>query len=327
MSSTHKAEVVRIKLEEHPNADALSIVHIHGWTCVVRTEDWEDGDLAVYVEPDSIVPDTPEFAFLKSNSKNWNRIRARKFRGIISLGLLVPAPEGAKEGDDVMEQMGITHYEPPEPFTTGGEDEPAPPGYYPKYDVENFNRYGHVLIEGEEVIVTEKIHGASCKICHIEDRMWVSSRNHWKRYDEKNLWWRALKQNSWIEEFCKKYPGFVLYGEVFGNVQKLKYGAGPNDFFFRAFDILQREQWCSIDEVRHFEQLGGFNINEHWVPILYEGPFEEKRIRELALGNSSIPGANHMREGVVIRPKEERTNPEIGRVQLKIVSPRYLSKE
>ena len=47
---------------------------------------------------------------------------------------------------------------------------------------------------------------------------------------------------------------------------------------------------------------------------------------EIALGDSVIPGAKHMKEGVVVKPVKERRDPDLGRVQLKIVSPRYLEK-
>ena len=46
----------------------------------------------------------------------------------------------------------------------------------------------------------------------------------------------------------------------------------------------------------------------------------------MAEENSSYPGANHHREGLVIKPIHERTDRKIGRVQLKIVGNRYLSK-
>jgi len=52
--STHVVEVVKIKKENHPNADSLSIVKVRGWQCVVRTDDWEDGQLAAYIPPDSL---------------------------------------------------------------------------------------------------------------------------------------------------------------------------------------------------------------------------------------------------------------------------------
>ena len=358
--STHVVEVIKVKLNPHPNADSLSIVQVHGWECAVRTQDWEDGDLAAYIPPDSVVPETEPFAFLKSDSQNWNRIRARRFRGRISLGLLVPAPKGAKEGDDVMEQMGITHYEPPMPLSSGGDNEKAPSGYYPTYDVENFNRYGDVFREREEVIATEKINGESARYvwvqqdleggCNIDwvdgepktsavvvgksGRMYCSSHYNWKKQDEKNTWWQALKQNPWIEEWCRANPGLVLYGETFGYVKNYKYGAKPGQVFFRVFDILDKDRWMGVDEITDRgwgrPTLGsdtGILAQLHWVPEVYRGPFDEAKLRELAEEDSLIDGANHLREGIVISPVKERVDPSLGRVKLKIVSPRYLEKK
>lgn len=321
--STHKCEVIRIKKEPHPNADALSIVKIKGWQCVVRTDDWTDGQLAAYIEPDSIVPDTEPFAWLKSDSPHWNRIRARRFRGIISLGLLVPAPAGANEGDDVMELMGVTHYEPPLDLSSGGDDEKGPHGYFPVYDVENFNRYGSTLQPGEEVIATEKIHGASARFCWTEGRMWASSHNNWKKQDSKNWWWSALAQNPWIETWCKANPDLVLYCEVFGNVQKLKYGAKPGQLFVRVFDILDKNRWMEVDEIAQKD----WGTQLKWVPTLYRGPFDEALLRKLADGESTIEGADHIREGIVVKPIHERSDPAVGRVQLKMISPVYLEKK
>jgi hypothetical protein len=53
-------------------------------------------------------------------------------------------------------------------------------------------------------------------------------------------------------------------------------------------------------------------------------PFDLEAILRHAEGNSLIPGANHIREGVVIRPLKERTHLEIDRVNLKVVGNGYL---
>jgi hypothetical protein len=37
-------------------------------------------------------------------------------------------------------------------------------------------------------------------------------------------------------------------------------------------------------------------------------------------------GAKNIREGIVVKPERERTDPTIGRVQLKIISNTYLEK-
>ena len=51
-------QVVRIgPVRKHPNADTLSVTDIHGgYPVIFRTGDYHEGDLAVYVPVDSIVP-------------------------------------------------------------------------------------------------------------------------------------------------------------------------------------------------------------------------------------------------------------------------------
>ncbi len=67
-------------------------------------------------------------------------------------------------------------------------------------------------------------------------------------------------------------------------------------------------------------------LSGHLVPLLFSGPYDEAKAPLLAEGSSTVPGAKHVREGCVIRPVIERTDPEIGRVQLKIVSSGYLER-
>lgn len=315
--STHRVEVVRIReISTHPNADALDLVRIHGYTCCIRRGEFREGDLAVYVEPDYVVDSSrPEFAFLAGRE----RIKVRRLRGIHSQGLLIKAPEGAVEGEDVMQRLGIQRYEPPMPLSTGGESERGPVGFRPAYDVDSWRRFREVFVPGEEVVVTEKIHGASARYAFDGGRMYVGSRTEWKKADEKNLWWIALARNPWIEPFCREHPDLTVYGEAFGRVQDLHYGAGKNDVFFRAFDLLRGDTWLPYDEMAELLPP------EHRVPFVFRGAHGPE-IEALSEGASLVPGAAHLREGIVIRPVRERTHPTIGRVQLKIVSNAYLER-
>lgn len=314
--STHKVEVVPIALKPHPNADSLSIVEVFGYTICVRTEDWKSLSLGAYIVPDSVVPDNEMFAFLKGQ----RRIKVKRLRGIMSQGLLVPAPEGAKAGDDVAEQLGVTRYEPPLPLSSGGEAEAPPPGIHPNYDVDTWYRFKHLFVSGEEVVATEKIHGASAKFTWQEERMFCGSRSEWKKDDSKNLWWRAARETEGLIEFCKAHPDITVYGEVYGRVQDLHYGTKPGEVRFAAFDLLRRGQWVSHEEAREIGK------DLPWVPLLYRGPYDEAKLLAMADGKTTIPGAEHLREGIVVKPIVERTDPEIGRVLLKIVSNQYLER-
>lgn len=313
---THKVEIVRIAVVAHPNADKLEIARIFGFTCCVGKGQFVDGQLAAYVQPDSVVDSSrPEFEFLKGHE----RIRVKRLRGVISMGLLLPAPDGMQEGDDAAEFFGVTHYEPGMVQSMSEEMEPPPSGIYvPKYDVESMYRFRHLFEDGEEVVATEKIHGANSRFLFHEDRMWCGSRGEWKKPNDGNMWWRTLKGHPWIEEFCRAHSGDVIYGEVFGNVQSLKYGAGPSDVYFRAFDILRAGEWLGNDE---FESL--LEPSQR-VPIIYRGPFNFDKLVALSDGKSTL--ADHIREGIVVRPVQERRDDHIGRVQFKLVSNTYLQE-
>ena len=97
-----------------PNADAIETALVDGWECVVRkNENFKVGDLIVYIEVDSVVPERPEFEFLRDRKF---RVRTIKLRKQISQGLVLPLsilPDKKwKVGDDVTDILGVTKYDP-----------------------------------------------------------------------------------------------------------------------------------------------------------------------------------------------------------------------
>lgn len=309
--STHKVEVVPVSLRPHPNADSLSIVSVWGYTVCVRTADWLGLDRGAYIPPDSVVDSSrPEFAFLAGHE----RIKVKKLRGVVSMGLLVRAPEGTEIGEDVMAALGVKHYEPPLHLSTEGEAAPAPSLHAPCYDVESARRYGHLFAEGEPVLVTEKIHGTSGRWLFDGERLHAASRSEWKR-EGASVWWRALEHCPWLGAWLRAHPGLVVYGEVFGQVQDLRYGRGID---VAVFDILDKGRWLDALEAR---AVGSALL---WVPVLAETVWRWPDIAQHAEGQSTL--ADHVREGCVVKPLVERTHPEIGRVQLKIVGNGYLER-
>ena len=95
-NSTHDVVVVKLGPPEvHPNADRLEIHRIFdAYRCVSQKGLYKEGDLVAYIPPDNVVPDTEDFAWLEGK----RRIKAKKLRGVISYGLLHPAPLGSVEG-------------------------------------------------------------------------------------------------------------------------------------------------------------------------------------------------------------------------------------
>lgn len=94
-------------------ADRIEVAQVDGWECVVKKGEFEVGQHIVYVEVDSVMPERPEFEFLRDRKF---RVRTIKLRGQVSQGLVLPLdilPDGNyKLGDDVTELLGVTKYDP-----------------------------------------------------------------------------------------------------------------------------------------------------------------------------------------------------------------------
>jgi ATP-dependent RNA circularization protein (DNA/RNA ligase family) len=88
---------------------------------------------------------------------------------------------------------------------------------------------------------------------------------------------------------------------------------------FRAFDLLVNGKYLDVDA--YFGLCAQYGVET--VPVLYRGPFVLDTVREHAAGDTTF-AANHIREGVVVKPAVERTNPKVGRVALKYIGDQYL---
>ena len=82
---------------------------------IAKKDEFKVGDKCVYVEIDSVLPDKPEFDFLRKNNL---RIKTMKMAGVISQGICFPLdilpekPKGTYEVDeDVTGVIGIKQYE------------------------------------------------------------------------------------------------------------------------------------------------------------------------------------------------------------------------
>lgn len=114
-----------VAVEKHPNADLLDVVQVLNYKAIVKRGEWRVGDLCVFIQPDSVLPDNKLWAeFYKKKS---GRVKAIRLRGVWSFGIVeslanVDIRESDTltdlvdcEGADVTEQMQVTKYEPPQP--------------------------------------------------------------------------------------------------------------------------------------------------------------------------------------------------------------------
>jgi RNA ligase (TIGR02306 family) len=105
------ASIQSIKaLDPIEGADAIEKATVLGWQLVVKKGEFSVGDLCVYSEIDSLMPDRPEFEFLRPRGMSIKTIR---LRGQVSQGICFPLsilPSGTvvEEDTDCTEILGIT---------------------------------------------------------------------------------------------------------------------------------------------------------------------------------------------------------------------------
>jgi hypothetical protein len=98
-------------------ADKIEGCRLLGWECVVKRGEFKVGDFVVYCEIDSIMPEKPEFEFLRERKFRIRTIRLKKqiSQGIVlPLSILPPSliiDKNNIEGMDITEVLGVKKYD------------------------------------------------------------------------------------------------------------------------------------------------------------------------------------------------------------------------
>jgi len=389
--------VVRVRaVEKHPNADRLDIVRIGDYNCISNkkedgTSRYAPGDLVVYVPEGAIVPEwllRMGFWNEKTNmgllaGPQGNRVKAVTLRGVISQGIMFPVSTGdvqgfplgdpnmnapwisVEEGQNLATDLNIIKYEPEIPDCLKGSVASCH-GWTLKGDLENVKKFPDILQEGEEVVMTEKVHGVYMQIGYVpnlefeidadesnglyKDGDWfVTSKGlaevgmvfQLNEENAENLYvkmFRKMKERlewlyndmyeKWQQTQDRYYPEnrpFYLIGELYGpGVQDLHYSFQQE---FVAHDIymgqpgngwyLDEDQFAYHTERAHIDRA----------PVLYKGPFSKGVMLQHTSGPSVLALGKHIREGLVVKPMQNRRDDRIGRVMLKSVSDEYLLRK
>ena len=110
------AYVVRIGwIAPIEGADNIELVGINGWTCIAKKGEFAEGDLAVYFEIDSKLPEDAEWAaFMAPKHFKVKTMKLGKFK-VISQGLALPfsafgwEQNKYAEGDFLTKELGVTY--------------------------------------------------------------------------------------------------------------------------------------------------------------------------------------------------------------------------
>ena len=356
--STLVVEVCEVKaVYPHPNADALEFITVKGWPVIVQKAlGLKVGDRVVYFPPDSVM--TPELAErlgitkylaqlpaeIDGTRKRGFRVRAARLRGEASYGTIDHRVDPAWEvGLDVKDHYGVTKFEPPV-RPSDGDSLRSVAAFHGYTDIENIRNFPDVLRPGEEVIITEKLHGKNCRLGLIRvsgtegegfEFMAGSNDVRRKEVDAKGRpsdFWRPMSEA--VRDLLRHLSGgersVILFGELYGSgVQDMAYGLANGAKGFRAFDIAMDGKYLDHDD--KVAALERFAIAR--VPHLYRGPFSWEAVEEHTYGSTTLcspeaAGRFTGREGCVVTPVKERYDADLGgtgRVILKSISADYLA--
>lgn len=316
----------------HPNADRLDIATVGGWQCVVGRDEWTPGERCVFIPPDSILPpDLSDELGVTQYLRN-GRVKHTRLRGETSFGLVIRPQARWPVGTDVADAYGITKYEPPQ-RDTQCKPRTGDPRFFRYTDIDNLRHYTDSL-DGTEVHVTEKIHGANSRIGVLNGKLLVGSRRLIRGRPDgaidtsgNDVYWvpyaipgvrdlLAHYQRPWWKRLFWRGDDIILFGEIYGpGIQSMTYGR--TTVGYAAFDLMINKTY--IDYTQFLDICATFDIPV--VPYCYGGSYSLDRIRELSRGPSFFGG---IREGVVVRPVKETWSPIHGRMIFKYLSDDYL---
>jgi RNA ligase (TIGR02306 family) len=351
--STFLCPIVHYTLEKHPNADTLSIAKIVGkdWQCVVKTSDFPvvlTCGIGVYIPIDAIADkDHPLLGFLEGK-----KVKTVKLRNVISQGVLLPYVKVSQylgqdpfktyvvpeEGTDMSEVLKIRKWQPPANNSLGNcDNQEEPDGFFHYTDIENWKNFPNVINEGDEVVVTEKIHGTNCRYGLLDGKFYIGTHHRCLRTEnytnskgelieiKPTVWHKVAEQiniRKALDQICADTGAkdVIIYGEIFGKgVQDLRYG--QESYNFVVFDMMINGKYVFPDTMRCLTNKYSLTA----VPLLYDGEFTLD-VLDLRAGQDVISNTN-VREGIVIEPLIPRWDPELGRVKLKYLNEAYLTRK
>ncbi len=219
-------------IEPIEKADRIELITVLGWQCVGKKGEFEVGDLCVYFEIDSILPDMLLFDFMRPRKF---KVKTARFRKQISQGLVMPISIlktfdfdlNIKEGLDVTDLIGVKKYDPEKIIefkSTKKQNQctkyfmkyksfrrlysfifPRTKGEFPdfikKTDEERIQNNPNISTkhDGEQFYFSEKLDGQSCSIFYNSnlDRWFRPWQNNSFGVCSRNIWKKHPDNSNW----------------------------------------------------------------------------------------------------------------------------------
>lgn len=279
-------------------ADAIDVATIGGWNVVVKKGAHSVGELVIYFEIDSWIPENlAPFLGNGQPAKVYEevagfRLKTKKLRGVVSQGLIIPIADAPAlglitdvtgytfaEGDDVTEVLNVKKYEKAIAANLAGFARGNFPTFIPKTDqerIQNLKRdLNNYIADALEWEITEKLDGTSCTVYKNsalldegKDALGVCSRNLDLKETEGNVYWDAAKKYDIHAILLRDGRNLAVQGEIIGEgLQGNKYKFLDRRFYvFDIYDIdrrcyftsQERLEFCNVNGLTHTPVISAF---------------------------------------------------------------------
>lgn len=325
-----KLATVRLVTKVTPieGADLIELVQVDGWSVVCKRGDFHVGEVALYLEIDSFVPQSLA-PFLSDKPKTYqgtigNRLRTKRLRGVLSQGLLLPMQDVLKKapgcsfllGDDLTDTLGIKLWEKPVPAQLCGTMKGSFPYFIPKTDQERIQNIDYRELTKSGYWVTEKLDGSSMTVYKHEGVFGVCSRNIELKPDDDNTFCNLARKLNLEEKITR--DNLAIQGELIGpGIQKNRYGLSEHKFYvYDIYDITNQKYLQQFTVEKYCLYLG-----LDYVPVVFRNyllPDTLDQAISSADGESLIN--NSMREGLVFVSENDPNK------SFKVISTEWLLK-
>lgn len=349
-------------------ADNIELGVVGGWNAIIKKGEYSVGDYVVVATTDAVIPkEISDSIGVTNYLRKGQRVRTVKLRGVYSECLIISLdslPQMKKQfaagigyywkdGEDLMELLGIHKYEPPVvqiQLASGRKFKyHQNPNFGVYYKFPNLKNVAGMFTEEDHVEITRKLHGTNArygivkksrlsvwdKVKRFFGNEWVEyeyvygSHNVEKGSDSQGFYdtdvWRTVAEKENIKNVLWEYAreltpeeigsGVVLYGEIYGAGIQKNYDYGLTDIRFAGFDLVINGRYQPVISSR----LAIKHVLQlPYVEVLHKGLWSQE-IQDKFVFNNFIEGTKVPHEGIVIK----HINGERNKVA-KVINPDYL---
>lgn len=270
------------------------------WRGTAQKGQFQMGDLAQVYLQDSLLPQTPVFAFME---KHKYRVRMMRLKGTPSEVLVMPLVVSGDIGDDITEVSGVTKYEKPLPLNIGGDVLGNFPSFIPKTDETNFQSVPEMieLLSGQQFYSTVKADGSSATVYKLDGHFGCCSRNLELKETPNNAIWQIARRYD-LERMMGS--GTAIQFEVVGpGIQGNPMGLKIVEPRLFNVYLIHAKVYLGAERLFTFSKYARFPA----VDIVdFDKTFNFKTDEDLRLYAQGIYPNGRQREGIVIRPIVEQ---------------------